>query len=173
MTPSSFDTAFRSLHRLRPAAHHPPLVPQNRKITFCVKGALSPLLSNLLLDEWYQELERRGHRFMRYADDSNIYVPSERAGKRVITNHPSPGPRCRHCYCQRRRSSSDLGITHSLPKRRLIVFRFDFIINGMRFRKPRASTHPACASLYGAWKPLSTNRSPRCSARASQRQDGA
>src|SRR6266545_4744120 len=45
---------------------------------------LSPLLSNLVLDELDRELERRGHRFVRYADDSNIYVRSERAGKRVM-----------------------------------------------------------------------------------------
>ena len=43
-------------------------------------GPLSPLLSNLVLDELDRELERRGHRFVRYADDSNIYVRSERAG---------------------------------------------------------------------------------------------
>jgi RNA-directed DNA polymerase len=47
-------------------------------------GPLSPLLSNLLLDELDQELERRGHRFVRYADDCNIYVQSERAGERVM-----------------------------------------------------------------------------------------
>jgi RNA-directed DNA polymerase len=47
-------------------------------------GPLSPLLSNLVLDELDQELERRGHRFARYADDSNIYVGSERAGQRVM-----------------------------------------------------------------------------------------
>jgi len=47
-------------------------------------GPLSPLLSNLLLDEWDRELERRGHRFVRYADDCNIYVRSERAGERVL-----------------------------------------------------------------------------------------
>ena len=41
-------------------------------------GPLSPLLSNLVLDELDRELERRGHRFVRYADDSNIYVRSER-----------------------------------------------------------------------------------------------
>ena len=49
-------------------------------------GPLSPLLSNLLLDEWDQELEARGHRFVRYADDCNIYVRSERAGQRVLTS---------------------------------------------------------------------------------------
>jgi RNA-directed DNA polymerase len=48
------------------------------------EGPLSPLLSNLVLDELDRELERRGLRFVRYADDSNIYVRSERAGKRVM-----------------------------------------------------------------------------------------
>jgi RNA-directed DNA polymerase len=47
-------------------------------------GPLSPLLSNIVLDELDQELGRRGHRFVRYADDCNIYVCSERAGKRVM-----------------------------------------------------------------------------------------
>jgi RNA-directed DNA polymerase len=47
-------------------------------------GPLSPLLSNLVLDDLDRELERRGHRFVRYADDCNIYVRSERAGQRVM-----------------------------------------------------------------------------------------
>jgi RNA-directed DNA polymerase len=47
-------------------------------------GPLSPLLSNIVLDELDRELERRGHRFARYADDCNIYVRSGRAGKRVM-----------------------------------------------------------------------------------------
>jgi len=46
-------------------------------------GPLSPLLSNIMLDELDKELEKRGHMFVRYADDCNIYVKSERAGKRV------------------------------------------------------------------------------------------
>jgi len=46
-------------------------------------GPLSPLLSNILLTDLDRELERRGHRFVRYADDANIYVKSERAGRRV------------------------------------------------------------------------------------------
>jgi RNA-directed DNA polymerase len=45
---------------------------------------LSPLLSNILLDELDKELERRGHKFVRYADDCNIYVKSRRAGERVM-----------------------------------------------------------------------------------------
>ena len=47
-------------------------------------GPLSPLLSNLVLDELDRELERRGHRFVRYADDCNIYVRSQQAGQRVM-----------------------------------------------------------------------------------------
>src|SRR5271167_3949993 len=47
-------------------------------------GPLSPLLSNLMLDELDRQLERRGHRYLRYADDSNIYVRSEQAGRRVM-----------------------------------------------------------------------------------------
>jgi RNA-directed DNA polymerase len=47
-------------------------------------GPLSPLLSNILLNELDRELERRGHRFVRYADDANIYVRSCRAGARVM-----------------------------------------------------------------------------------------
>ena len=47
-------------------------------------GPLSPLLANLMLDNLDRELERRGHRFVRYADDCNIYVKSKRAGSRVM-----------------------------------------------------------------------------------------
>lgn len=47
---------------------------------------LSPLLSNILLDELDKELEKRGHKFCRYADDCNIYVHSERAGHRVMAS---------------------------------------------------------------------------------------
>jgi RNA-directed DNA polymerase len=49
-------------------------------------GPLSPLLSNLLLDDLDQELERRGHCFCRYADDCNIYVQSKAAGERVLAS---------------------------------------------------------------------------------------
>jgi group II intron reverse transcriptase/maturase len=47
-------------------------------------GPLSPLLANVLLDDVDKELERRGHTFVRYADDSNVYVRSRRAGERVL-----------------------------------------------------------------------------------------
>jgi group II intron reverse transcriptase/maturase len=49
-------------------------------------GPLSPLLSNVMLHELDKELEKRGHRFCRYADDSNIYVKSQRAGERVMAS---------------------------------------------------------------------------------------
>jgi group II intron reverse transcriptase/maturase len=49
-------------------------------------GPLSPLLSNIVLDELDRELEKRGHRFVRYADDCNIYVASQRAAERVMAS---------------------------------------------------------------------------------------
>ena len=49
-------------------------------------GPLSPLLSNIVLDELDSELARRGHRFVRYADDAKVYVRSERAGRRVMAS---------------------------------------------------------------------------------------
>lgn len=48
-------------------------------------GPLSPLLANVLLDDWDKQLEARGHKFCRYADDCNIYVKSKRAGERVMS----------------------------------------------------------------------------------------
>lgn len=54
-------------------------------------GPLSPLLANVLLDEVDRELERRGHRFARYADDCNVYVRSHKAGERVMAL-------LKHCY---------------------------------------------------------------------------
>jgi RNA-directed DNA polymerase len=49
-------------------------------------GPVSPLLSNILLDDLDRELERRGHRFVRYADDCNVYVQSKAAGERVLVS---------------------------------------------------------------------------------------
>ncbi|MGE6514782.1 group II intron reverse transcriptase/maturase [Lysinibacillus sphaericus] len=49
-------------------------------------GSLSPLLSNIVLDELDKELEKRGHKFVRYADDCNIYVKSKRAGERTMAS---------------------------------------------------------------------------------------
>ena len=49
-------------------------------------GPLSPLLSNIVLDELDKELEKRGHKFVRYADDCNIYVKTKRAGERIMAS---------------------------------------------------------------------------------------
>ena len=49
-------------------------------------GPLSPLLSNILLDELDKELEKRGHAFCRYADDCNIYVATKASGERVMAS---------------------------------------------------------------------------------------
>jgi RNA-directed DNA polymerase len=57
---------------------------QQREMGTPQGGPLSPLLANVLLDEVDKELERRGHCFVRYADDANVYVRSQRAGKRVM-----------------------------------------------------------------------------------------
>ena len=51
-----------------------------------VGGPLSPVLANVVLDELDWELDRRGHRFARYADDCNILVKSKRAGERVMAS---------------------------------------------------------------------------------------
>jgi RNA-directed DNA polymerase len=58
-------------------------------------GPLSPLLANVLLDEVDRELERKGHKFVRYADDCNVYVKSQRAGQRVLDG-------LRACYARLR-----------------------------------------------------------------------
>jgi len=69
-------------HSLSPDLHHAIKL----EVIFCVQGDLSPLLSNIVLDELDQELEQRGLRFARYADDCNLYVRSRRAGERVMTS---------------------------------------------------------------------------------------
>src|SRR5438046_9986491 len=92
-------------------------------------GPLSPLLSNLVLDELDQELERRGHRFVRYADDCNIYVRSERAGKRVmesvvrfITDTLKLKVNCEKSAVAKPQERKFLGFSftrHAEPKRRI------------------------------------------------------
>src|SRR5271163_3877898 len=68
-------------HALSTPTHNRPF---EAEVIFCVQGAISPLLSNLMLDVLDKELEKRGHRFVRYADDCNIYVRSQKAGERVM-----------------------------------------------------------------------------------------
>src|SRR5271169_3555403 len=61
--------------------------PLKLEVIFCVRGVLSPLLSNIVLDEFDREFERRGLQFARYADDCNLYVRSRRAGERVMESN--------------------------------------------------------------------------------------
>lgn len=55
-----------------------------RRVRFCVRGVITPLLANILLDQLDRELQRRGHRFARHADDVIALVKSQRAGERVM-----------------------------------------------------------------------------------------
>ncbi|MBN2563162.1 MAG: group II intron reverse transcriptase/maturase, partial [Phycisphaerae bacterium] len=66
----------------------PPLLTTAQTEALCniVGGVLSPLLSNILLDDLDRELAARGHRFVRYADDCNVYVRSKAAGDRVLAS---------------------------------------------------------------------------------------
>ena len=70
-------------------------------------GPLSPLLSNILLDDLDKELERRGHRFCRYADDVNVYVASRRAGQRVLDSIEKFLTRRLHLRVNRQKSAVD------------------------------------------------------------------
>ncbi|MCA1788963.1 MAG: group II intron reverse transcriptase/maturase, partial [Thioalkalivibrio sp.] len=70
-------------------------------------GPLSPLLSNILLTDLDRELERRGHRFCRYADDCNIYVRSRRAGERVLASMTRFLERHLHLRVNRAKSAVD------------------------------------------------------------------
>ncbi len=49
-------------------------------------GPLSPILSNIMLDEFDKELTKRGHKFVRYDDDCNIYAKTKRAGRRIFAS---------------------------------------------------------------------------------------
>jgi RNA-directed DNA polymerase len=80
---------------------------------------LSPLLSNVMLDDLDWELERRGHHFVRYADDATIYVASERAGQRVMQGISQYIERRLKLKVNRQKSAVDLA-----RKRPLLGFRF-------------------------------------------------
>jgi RNA-directed DNA polymerase len=79
---------------------------------------LSPLLSNVMLDDLDWELERRGHRFVRYADDVTVYLGSERAGQRVIASISEYVERRLKLKVNRQKSAVDLA-----KKRTLLGFR--------------------------------------------------
>jgi RNA-directed DNA polymerase len=81
-------------------------------------GPLSPLLANVLLDEVDRELERRGHRFVRYADDCNVYVKSMRAGQRVLAG-------LKRCYAKLRLKVNETkSAVASVWGRKFLGYRF-------------------------------------------------
>lgn len=92
-------------------------------------GPLSPLLSNILLDKLDKELERRGHKFCRYADDCNIYVKSTRAGKRVLESITKFLKLKLKLKVNRDKSSVD-----SPTKRKFLGYSFYYSKDGIKFR---------------------------------------
>jgi RNA-directed DNA polymerase len=115
-------------------------------------GPISPLLTNLLLDRLDKELEKRGHKFVRYADDCNIYVKSKRAGERVLASVTRFLSRKLKLKVNAQKSAVDrpwrrkfLGFTftHSGPHRRKVsgkaLERFKEVIRG-RTQRTRGKT---------------------------------
>lgn len=92
-------------------------------------GPLSPLLANLLLDEVDKELERRGHAFVRYADDCNVYVRSRRAGERVMAALERMYARLR---LRVNREKSKVELAH---KRSLLSYSFWYAKGGTVMRR--------------------------------------
>jgi group II intron reverse transcriptase/maturase len=91
-------------------------------------GPLSPLLANVLLDEVDKELERRGHAFVRYADDCNVYVRSKRAGERVMNL-------LRRLYGHLRLRINEAKSAVAKPQdRKFLGFTFNVFDNGWVFR---------------------------------------
>ena len=82
-------------------------------------GPLSPLLSNIVLDELDRELEKRGHRFVRYADDCNIYVGSERAAERVMASVSNTIEKKLRLQVNKEKSAVDLAV-----RRQFLGFSF-------------------------------------------------
>ena len=89
-------------------------------------GPISPLLSNNMLDVLDKELERRGHKFVRYADDCNIYVRSQRAGMRVMENVKNFLKKRLRLVVNERKSAVDLA-----TRRKILGFSF---VSGERIK---------------------------------------
>ena len=92
-------------------------------------GPLSPILANILLDEVDRELEKRGHRFCRYADDCNIYVRSEKAGKRVMDSIRKIIERKLKLKINEKKSAVDM-----VSRRKFLGFSFYFSKEGAEIR---------------------------------------
>lgn len=92
-------------------------------------GPLSPLLSNIILDELDKELERRGHKFCRYADDCNIYIKSMRSGQRVLESITK--------FLEQRlklKVNVDKSAVSSPTKRKFLGYSFYYGKDGIKFR---------------------------------------
>lgn len=92
-------------------------------------GPLSPLLSNIMLDELDKELEKRGHRFCRFADDSNIYVKTKKAGKRVLESMKKLIENKLKLKVNENKSAVDL-----VTRRKFLGFSFYFTKGGVEIR---------------------------------------
>ena len=97
-------------------------------------GPLSPLLSNILLDELDKELEIRGHKFCRYADDCNIYVKSKRAGERVLKSITK--------FLKERlklKVNTEKSAVSSPTRRKFLGYSFYYSKGGIKFRPDKSS----------------------------------
>ena len=92
-------------------------------------GPLSPLLANIMLDDLDKELEKRGHKFCRYADDCNIYVKSKRAGERVMKSITNIIENELKLKVNRNKSNVDL-----VSRRKFLGFSFYFAEGGAKIR---------------------------------------
>jgi group II intron reverse transcriptase/maturase len=111
-------------------------------------GPLSPLLSNIMLNELDKELNRRGHKFCRYADDCNIYVKSRRAGQRVMASIK------RFLECELHLKVNEKKSAVASPTRRKFLgYSFYYVKNGVDFR-----VHPRSVQKLKAKIRQITNR---------------
>ena len=92
-------------------------------------GPLSPLLANIMLDELDKELEKRGHKFCRYADDNNVYVKSKRAGIRVMESMTNLIENKLKLKVNKNKSAVDF-----VSKRKFLGFSFYFAKSGAEIR---------------------------------------
>lgn len=118
-------------------------------------GPLSPLLANILLDDLDKELEKRGHRFCRYADDCNIFTRTEAAGKRVMTSVREYLERRLHLKVNEAKSAVDLA-----TKRKFLGFTFEIRKGIVRIRIARKSlerAHDRLRELTGRTRALPQN----------------
>jgi RNA-directed DNA polymerase len=83
-------------------------------------GPLSPLLSNIVLDKLDKELERRGHRFVRYAGDCSIYVKSKRIGERVMESISTYIEKGIETQSERREEHSNPALAHKIIRLHLL-----------------------------------------------------